>query len=151
MIKQVSWADYWSVVAAVCAVYYLAIILLFYKKELIEIVSGKRRLFQTPAASATRSPQPAGHQSSPSDDVNITPEEKLFGLTNQLMQEINPVFGNEYVKGELMTALKTVLRKYTQLKGTAFQISVNNYIEMESENQCSVTLSEGELKELWHG
>lgn len=148
MIKQVSWTEYFTVVAVLCAAYYVVIVLLYYRKEVIDFFSGRRMLPGTAAAPSTSSPDPAGNYNTRTE---TTPEEKLFGLTNQLMQELNPVFGNEYVKGELMTALKVILRKYSMLKGTAFQVSVNNYIQMESENQCSVTLSEQELRALWNG
>lgn len=150
MIKNVSWTDYWTVIFSLCAIYYIAIIILYYRKEALELFSGKRKLLPSQAAPPTSKRHPAEHDLR-NDNENNTQEEKLFGLTNQLMQEISPVFGNEYVKGELMIALQAVLRKYSPLKGTAFQVSVNNYIQMESENQCSVNLSEGELSAMWNG
>jgi hypothetical protein len=151
MIKNVSWADYWTVVAVLCAAYYVIIVILFFRKELLELVSGKRKLQPIAVAPPTSSPHPAEYSSPRTTEPDITTEEKQFALANQLMQEINPVFRNDYVKGELMTALQVILRKYALLKGTAFQVSVNNYIQMESENQCSVNLSEGELRGLWNG
>jgi hypothetical protein len=151
MIKQVSWADYWTVVAVLCAAYYIVIIVLFFRKELFEKINGKKKLQPIAATPPTSSPHPAEYKGPRSSESDTTPEEKLFALANQLMQEINPVFRNDYVKGELMTALKVILRKYGLLKGTAFQVSVNNFIQMESENQCSVSLSEGELRNLWNG
>lgn len=148
MIKQVSWTEYFTVVAVLCAAYYVVIVLLYYRKEVIDFFSGRRMLPGTATAPPTSSPDPAGNYKARTE---ATPEEKLFSLTNQLMQELNPVFGNEYVKGELMTALQVILLKYSMLRGTAFQVSVNNYIQMESENQCSVSLSEQELRALWNG
>ena len=149
MIKQVSWAEYFTAMAVACAAYYVVVIFLYYRREVFDVISGKRKLPLVATPPPTTSlPDPAGNYKARPD---ATQEEKLFALTNQLMQELNPVFGNGYVKGELMTALQLILRKYSSLKDTAFQVSINNYIQMESENQGSVDLSEGELKGLWNG
>src|SRR4051812_20514888 len=105
MIKQISWGDYWTLLGVLCAFYYAIIILLFYRKELSELISGKRKLVAAKSvitAPPTSPPHPAG-QAAPAGRAEVTEEEKLFALTNVLMQELVPVFGNEYVKGELVT------------------------------------------------
>jgi hypothetical protein len=150
IIKQISWAEYCTAMAVLCAVYYFVIIVLYFRREVFELISGKRKLLAT-APLPSSSPHHPAANSVRTAEGNTSQEEKLFALTNQLMQELQPVFGNEYVKGELMTALQLILRKYPLLKGTAFQASVNNYIGMESENQCSVSLSEQELSGIWQG
>ena len=44
-MKQVSWTEYLSIVAALLAVYYFIVILLFYRDEVRQVLAGKRKLF----------------------------------------------------------------------------------------------------------
>jgi len=150
MIKQISWAEYCTAMAVLCSAYYIVIIVLYFRREVLDLFSGNKKLV-APAPLPSSSPRHPAANLVRTAEGNTSQEEKLFALTNQLMQVLQPVFGNDYVKGELMTALQLILRKYPLLKGTAFQVSVNNYIGMESENQCSVSLSEQELSGIWQG
>jgi hypothetical protein len=45
MLKQVSWADYLSGIAVVLAVYYFIILLLFYRDEIRQLLTGKGKVF----------------------------------------------------------------------------------------------------------
>lgn len=137
MIKQVSWTEYCSVLAVLTAAYYVLIILVYFRKDFWQVLSGQKKLLPaTTGLSGSTSPPP-------------TDEQRQYAVVNQLVEELKPVFENGYIKEELMMALQLKLADFPQLKGTAFQVAINNFITMESENKCSVYLSGDELRGLW--
>ena len=137
MIKQVSWAEYCSVLAVLTAAYYFLIILIYYRNDAWQLLSGQRKLL----------PATTGYTDSTTPP--LTDEQRQYEVVNELVNELKPLFEKSYIKEEMVMALQIKLMEYPQLKGTAFQVAVNNYIQMESENKCSVYLSEDELKGLW--
>ena len=150
MIKQVSWADYATALGVIVTLYYIAVIFLYYRNDVLKLLSGKSKLAragQFTSESIPASP-PVGNPAD-SERNAVSNEQRLFESTNLLLSELSPLFEKEYIKEELIMALQVQLRKYPELKNTTYQISINNYIEMESENKCSVTLSEHELRGLW--
>ena len=138
MIKQVSWAEYCSVLAVLTAAYYFLIILIYFRTETWQLLTGQRKLL----------PATTGYTDSASPPPT-TEEQRQYEVVNDLVSELKPLFEKSYIKEEMVMALQMKLIEYPQLKGTAFQVAVNNYIQMESENKCSVYLSEDELKGLW--
>ena len=137
MIKQVSWAEYCSVLAVLTAAYYFLIILIYFRTEAWQLLSGQRKLL----------PATTGYTDSATPP--LTDEERQYTVVNELIIELKPLFEKGYIKEELVMSLQMKVAEYPQLKGTAFQVAVNNYIQMESENKCSVYLSEQELGGLW--
>lgn len=151
MIKQVSWAEYFSVLAVLIAVYYVIIVLLYYRYEVWQILSGNKKLIAINKSISTDDPPSLMGTSDADIETQAPDERKLFSMTNELMQNLQPVFDEQYTRSELMMALHVELRKYPSLIDTAFQVSVNNYIQKESEIKCSVSLSEQELRGIWKG
>lgn len=76
----------------------------------------------------------------------------LFSSVHDLMQEIKETFekagDGKYRKEGLLMALQAKLVRYKKLKGTAFQVSVNNHIIKES-GQLSIEVDEDDLKNMW--
>lgn len=54
-----------------------------------------------------------------------------------------------FQKPELMMAIQLKLGDYPQLKGTPFQVSVNNHIETEALGKCGIKMEGEEIKSLW--
>jgi len=86
------------------------------------------------------------------NDKTITTQDATL---NELLGELKIFFQlaskRNYPKEELMMAVKLKLRDYGQFKNTPFEIAVNNFIGTESDNQCSIHLSEDDWRVLWMG
>ena len=75
--------------------------------------------------------------------------EKAYGLMAHLASEIKESHQKNYSKEDLVLMLEMILKDYRILKGTAFQMAVNNCIETECARYGSIHLSEGETIEVW--
>lgn len=143
MIKQVTWAEYFTFLSIGLIIYYAAVLLLYYRGDLVQLMTGKRKL----AIAKPRGEEP-GLNNVNSSDPGTEENEALFGQANRLMSELKEVFQNDFIREELVMALQLKLREYSALKETPFRISINNYIERESEKR-SIRLSEEDLRVLW--
>ena len=143
MIKQVTWAEYFTYLATGLAIYYAIVLFLYYRGDLLQLLSGRRKL----VIAKPQGDEP-GLISNTSSDIAAEGNEAMFGQANQLISELKEVFQNDFIKEELIMALQVKLREYPALKETPFKISINNYIERESE-KCSIRLSEEDLRVLW--
>lgn len=55
MLKEISWAGYFSVVGLVLVIYYFLVILLFYGNDIRHVLTGKGKLFVQGKEGATDS------------------------------------------------------------------------------------------------
>lgn len=137
MFSSVSWQEYLISVLLFLIVYYGYIIIVYFRKDL---KSSRNVSTHTPA--------------NVSKDMFREDEDHalLFSLVHDLMGEIKQVFEISATKKlqteELIMALQPIVKKYKKLKGTAFQVSVNNHIKKESE-MISIPIEESDLKKMW--
>ncbi|SDF61251.1 hypothetical protein SAMN04487996_111273 [Dyadobacter soli] len=158
MVKESPWHYYALAVAAVIALYYGWVALKFYKTEI-------KKLFSPRSNQNSRSDQPVSEtqldEEPPLDDsdqdaFNEPPawqNEQLFAdvekLVDHLSEEIEEAHQKDYTKQDLIQMLQLILKEYKMLKGTPFQIAVNNRIDAECAKYGSIHLSEGEKREVW--
>lgn len=136
MFSSVSWQEYLISVILFLIVYYGYLLIVYFRKDL------------------RPSRQVSMH--TPANDKGIFREDEehalLFSAVHDLMGELKKTFetaaANKYKKEGLLMALQANLVKYKKLKGTAFQVSVNNHIIRESE-QISVHVEENDLDSMW--
>jgi len=86
------------------------------------------------------------------DKINQQHHEDLFITTQNLRDELSVIMagiGNKLNREELITGLQLKLKNQEKLKGTAFQVAVNNYIITEAKNKCSILFTDQELDRLW--
>lgn len=143
MIKQVSWVEYFTVLAIGLLIYYAVVLFLYYRSDVLQLLNGKRKLVVAKPQSA----EPGLHNDA-FPDASTKENEEVFGEANRLIAELKEVFQHGYIKEELTMALQLKLREYQALKQTPFRVSINNYIESESEKR-SIRLSEEDLRVLW--
>lgn len=138
MLKQISWTEYFVAIGLLLLIYYVLIVVVYFRSDIWQLVSGKKQLALATAGNTVE------------QDVN-TDEEKLYNNANNLIAELKLLFAKKYVKEELIVALQQKLKSYNFLKETAYQASINNFIELEAENKSSLYLSEEELRIVWMG
>jgi len=138
MFHSVSWQQYIIFILVLLFVYYVYILLRYYRNELSHLLKGVKKL-------------PAILEENGNNKTLSPGNAKL----NELLEELKNLFQlasqRKYPKEELMMALQLKLREYDQFKNTPFEIAVNNFIAEESENQCSIHLGVEDQRVLWMG
>ena len=132
MFTNISWKDYILFIAAALFLYYAWLFFIFYAKDILRIFN-KNKVPETQAE-------------------NENDSEEIFGIVYRLQDEVKGTIeeaaAKKYVKEEIILSLQMVLEKYA-LGSTPFQFALNNFIERNCQNNCSIHLDEDELKQLW--
>lgn len=151
MFNQISWTTYFYILLFFTIGYYLIVFILYYfpfikrklDEQLVNNSAEKSNADNTKAYSLFTTANKS------------TSEESSFALTQTLITEIGIVIEKasleQFGKDELITSLQLVISAYPNLKGTPFMTPLNSYIAEESQINCSITLSEEDLKIVWNG
>jgi hypothetical protein len=143
MFKSITWSNYSIAVVILLALWYGIIVLVYYRKELFNLLNGKYKI-------PTRKKIIKA-----SDDAEDTPEEEehtfeeLEGIVTDIRHSILEEAGKEVSKDGLLTQLKKRLANYGGLRQPAFRLAVNNFIIQHAESICGVVFSEDELNAAW--
>lgn len=166
MFNQITWAGYCTALLILLLIYYLCVLVFYFKSEIAQLISGEKKLFR--ADSSVKSALHLNERKSnfetlqyisSHDAENIYQETgensrtNLFPLVHELAQELHHAIQKagkqNYKKEELIFSLQLLLKGYTELKETNFTQAINDLIAAECQNNCSIPLSEEELKMLW--
>ncbi len=138
MLEAISWKHYIIAVLCFTFIWYVAVILLFYRKQLRDFIyrSGKGK---------------AGSQNTAEDlSENYDDSfEELEDMVNKIRHSILLKAGKKASKDELLEQLSALLASYSGLRRPAYRIALNNYIIQNAESLCGVLFSEQELEEAW--
>jgi len=147
--------------------YYLFVGMKFYGKEVKDFLSGKgvkevgANTVATPAGRGngvdqiqvpdfSEGGQPAlfGSEDEMGDGTQemFKAMEKVIALLKEVM---NQGAVRKIGREELLDQFTEVLRKYRQLKGTHYQLAVNNFLVRTCSSNFSLVLGENELEVLW--
>lgn len=144
MSSLITWGQLITYLTVFLFIYYAIVLLLFYRTDLLHIAKiGKRN--------------PQGRSMFLQTGASIpeqTSEATLYNTVHELMEECKLVFqaaiSQKLEKEQVIESLKVRIKKYPQLKNTAFQIAVTNHIEQELDNRCGIVLLEHDVESLWH-
>ena len=157
MFNDISWSSYFSIIAAITAIYYFLIAVIFYRNEITKIIfSGNLNFRSTPAKAKRESSIINSDKDSEEEYKSDEKEDDIQSSTvHKLMNELNKVFKKssekKFLKEELVVALQLTLKNYLSLKQSPFREAINSLIELESQSQCSIYLNEDEMELLWKG
>jgi hypothetical protein len=152
MFQKFSWTEYWTVVIAGVAVYYAIVFLLLYRNGLLTKPSFKR-----PVSPKMQRPLPAVAPPATQQGKSVTKlqneeiENQLNKLTDELLQFLQDIAGRSYIKEEIIMGLQVILREYKEISETNYRSDIDEFIKVETENHCSVNLSDDEIKCVWMG
>jgi len=132
MLTQISWSSYIVTVLLLSAVYYLFIGYLYYRDDLLKLVSGKRVTTHDFVSTA----------------FSQEPLEQSF--SDEVRAFMNEAGKNKMSKKDIMKSLQLLFKKYPTLKDSASQESIKNLIVNECASYCSIHLSDEEFSELWN-
>ena len=147
MFSTISWSAYVECMLLVVLSYYIVVILIYYRRDIqLKFTSYQEQAFQKSTTDQTAT------ASQPTNDTREN-NDLLFSSVHELMDELKAVFQSaadkQFQKEELLMALQVKLRHYQQLKGTAFQVAVNNHLSQQAQLHCKISLDDMEIKQLW--
>ena len=131
MFTQISWSSYIVTVLLLSAVYYLFIGYLYYRNDLLQLVSGKRITTNDNVVSKQR------HQP------------LIQSFSGEVKAFMKQAGKDKLDKNDIIQSLQLLLKKYPTLKDSASQESIQNLIVNECTSYCSIHLSDEELSVLW--
>jgi hypothetical protein len=157
MFRNISWSSYLSITAAITAIYYFLIAMIFYRNEITKIFfSGSSQSTYTPSKTQRNNliiNSDKGSELEYKSEQNEKEDEMQSSTVHQLINELNKIFKKssekKYLKEELILAIQLTLKNYLSLKETPFLGAINSLIELESQSQCSIYLNEDEMELLW--
>lgn len=150
MFTNISWASYILVVTLLLAVWYLVIGMRFYFNDLQNLLTRKRKPDLQLASDdtyLTTGAEFTPEQTEASNTDNLFQEVEM--LTAKLKETIADASSKNYHKEEFNFLLQLTLKECPHLKGSPFQVAINNLILSECEKYGSLHLSAEELVILW--
>jgi hypothetical protein len=142
MFKSITWSNYFTAVVILLALWYGIIILVYYRKEVFNLISGKYKLpFKKKQQKAV-----TADEEEPEQEHTF---EELEGIVTDIRHSILEVAGKQASKETLLSQLKSRLAFYGGLRQPAFRVAINNFIIQYAAEICGVAFSEDELNEAW--
>lgn len=163
MINNIGWASYCYAVIILLVLYYLFVLFIFYKKDMVAIVVRSRKSFSL--SSSTQSPE--GWDAFPQNDHDLNKQsvdhevnselqfagDDLFRLIQSLRDELEAYISEASAlrtgKMEMIFSIKQLLSKYPHPGMLSYRVSINSFIEMKLTKYCSIRLTDEEMKQLW--
>jgi len=136
MLHNISWTSYATAMGWTIAIYYTAIAVVYYRTDII--VKAKALL--------------SSKRANPLQDAIARSNPDLYPVAHVLRDKLKMRFSklDKQDKNEWLQVAQTCFKEFPQLKGTPFQVAINNFILQESKI-LSLALSEDELNMLWNG
>lgn len=169
-MHTISWGQFFEVMGILVALYYVGVGLGFYRKEIKNFLTGGRKVAAGESVSGGKDSLQAGAAAVPVAEVvapdavdggqatlfqerehSESPElfkvmEKVIGLlkgvVSQAVAERLPV-------DDLLDHFREVLGNFGQLKGTPYQIAINNFLARTCTSNFSLVLDEDGVGALW--
>ena len=132
MLSGISWSTYLTTIAVILFCYYLIIIILFYRDEVMAFLN-HRSLLSSEAFNAPEK-YPV--------DSKLTELE----LTVQKIDDILENSTKETQKEELLEQFSPILNGFAGLTVPAWRVALYNHIISKSAEQCGITISAEELE-----
>jgi len=135
MFRTISWGQFFTTIIILVVIYYLVIAGVYFRHDLLLLVQRK----------GTVPPEPL----EPSGEKKMDHFIASSDLKKALQQVFNQGSEKGWIKQELLMAIGMAVKHFPDLKGTAFQSAINNYISIQASTQCKVELNEHELQQIW--
>lgn len=138
MLKNITWSEYMICMLVLLFVFYLFVILRYYRAELKQFLSSKGK-----------EPSEIGYEPEAADDYPDDSFEALEMLVNDLRHAVLERAGIGVDKQMLLSQLKDRLKDFDGMRRQAYRIAINNYIIQHAKEICGVVFSEEELEAEW--
>lgn len=157
MFSNITWETFFITIGIGATLYYLTIGLLFFRKELQNILSGKKALIisLTPKKEATTkaiteqrfTQQPATPD--PSAEQFMPDLDQLETIIHEVRYEVIPKAGSHPTKAKLAILFSNYLSGLSGNLPITLKNNINQLCVKEAAEQCSIVFEEQELQQLW--
>ena len=170
MLYTTSWGDFFSVILPLVIIYYIVVLLKYYRQDLVAYYSGRREPSRAekeaaPVSRAVREEvalvpaQPglfdeqkerlAGWEGG--DQGRQSPEMfKVMATVVAILKDMVAQGVAEKIdKEQLLTQTAEILSRFGQLKNTPYQASINSFLTRTCASNFSLVLEQGDLAALW--
>ncbi len=148
MLSQISWAEYLKMITCALTVYYAFIVMMYYKHDLVHLMKRKQKTSTRPISSAEKATDARAQLSINPEGENQN-SKLLQALTDEIRALASAMGSGTPAKSDLLLSLHQVLSKYPTVKLSSHKAFIENFIIAEYATNCSVHLSEAELKGVW--
>lgn len=141
MFSGITWSDYVFACILILSGYYLAIIVLFYRQEIIRF--GHAVGFSEEGKKIKKSN---------GEGIDAREEEmyhSLQELADGLRQSMQLALRRQYTKEQLAAELREQLSIKKELQSSSYKTAINNLIQTETKRINSISYSEQEVESLW--
>lgn len=139
MLSSFTWQDYLYLIAIATMLYYLWVIVRFFRKEMVQLFH-PRLIEDTPTIKA---PDPTSKED---EEQAFTSLEIVVDSIRHEVFEAQPVADD---KQALLTQITGKLAGFSYLSRPAFRAALNNFIIDQAEQRYSITFNEHELNTSW--
>ena len=151
MFATISWSDYFTAIIITALIYYLVVLYIYYRNELVLLVKSKRNLpraaaYQHPIQSYSLFEETNTEFSHPPIDSK---EHVVYAFMDELTAFFEGTKKTKIIKEQLLYSLQRVLRKYPSLKDSEYKQSLTNVIVSECEHICSLHLTADDVVRMW--
>jgi len=155
MLKPFTWGQFFVISGCLLALYYVIIGIVFYRKEITNLVKGRRSVAATPSGKLVPVEDNDSRYSGDGDDYYSQGDDQhqIYQQVNDLTDDLGDLFNAAMAEGwDKAQTLQLVARKlsdHRNLAGTVFETSVNNYIVIQADKSGLTRVSAEELRGLW--
>jgi len=154
MFNQISWQNYFIVVAITITIYYLYVGIRYYSKELTGIFSGTTRLkLKSKGVEVERPPYAEEQPEAFNDDEDDEMLDDEFIQSEQLVGRLKNVISaapkESLQPDEVENRIRTVLNDFPAIKDSVLRSSVNELIVSECEKYGAADFAEDEVDLMW--
>jgi len=130
MLKEITWANYFTAYWLIAAIYYLLVVWFCYREEFLRLLSGKRK----------PSPQ--------EPDGEPTTEEQMEAVETKVreLRGILEMAGPSPERAELAAQLRNALAGFSGLRRPAFRVAITNYIGLHARELSNLEFTPQELE-----
>lgn len=154
MLKTITWNHYLMVVATVTAVYYVVIVIRYYKQS-VRLLA--QRIWQRQFSFEKHKPDSIDEKAQSFGEViqersfvdTLEASLQVKQLTQHLKETIADAYQNQYSREDLLLLLEMTLKDYLSLSSTPFQAVINELILSECSKYGFIHLSVVELEQIW--
>jgi len=171
MLHTTTWGDFFSFILPALIIYYIVVLLKYYRRELDAFffgVTDKSRAEAAAVARAMRVMQEDSQQPTVQPELFDGRDKGLAGLETVdhggqspelfkvmatvvaiLKDVVTQGVAEKITKEQLLTQITDILTRYGQLKDTPYQASINSFLTRTCASNFSLVLEQGELATLW--
>lgn len=137
LFNHISWTQYLLGATVLIVIYYVGVLLLFYRDELMSRFrrGGSRK--ETDQWEEKTDDNPAG-------ELMVDLEGTVEDIAHSIL-----VPGKTATKSELLQQLKVRVANFGGLSRPGYRYALNNFIMEKAETNCGIEFSEQELDEAW--